>query len=214
MSNRLDKIRVLDKEKLNGEFYFQSLLLKAHQKGLLGDNEIERLQYECLSLLAYKTERYNAGDSSSILIETAQSIMASNLFTIGLSLKIYENPNDAIAALRNEPIDEIYKKGRKRIDAMLAAAKTIHVKLTKQLVDTKNVFYRSTIDDGIKGFFKLYRPDFTAHKIHITADYPAYNPIPKLAGIEFITAYLNALYYENLFCSFFFSDDVHHLLRK
>lgn len=95
---------------------------------------------------------------------------------------------------------------------MLASAKTIHARLLQQLVDTPNVFYSSTIDGGIKGFFKLYYPDFTAHEIHITADYPTFNPMPKLAGIEFIQAYLNCLYYENLFCSHFAAADIHHLL--
>jgi len=66
--------------------------------------------------------------------------------------------------------------------------------------------------DGINGFFKLYYPDFSAHEIHITADYQVYNHLPKLAGIEFIHAYLKALYYENQFCLNFMPDDIHNLL--
>lgn len=212
MNNGLDKIKVIDAGKLDSEHYFQSLLEQAYSKGLLNDSDIERLQFECLNLLAYKTERYNAGDSSSIRIEKAQDIMTSNLFTISLWLKTFPNPDDAVTALQNEPINEIYQKGRGRIDTMLASAKTIHARLLQQLVDIPNVFYSSTINGGIKGFFKLYYPDFAAHEIHITADYPTFNPMPKLAGIEFIQAYLNCLYHENLFCSNFADDDVHHLL--
>lgn len=212
MNKGLDKIRQIDPDQLDSELYFQSLLEQAHTKGLLGDNDIERLQYECLHLLAYKTEWYNTGDSSSIRVEKAQDIMTSNLFTISLWLKAYPNPDDAVTALQNEPINEMYQKGRKRIDTVLASTKTIHSKLLHQLVDTQNVFYRSTIVDGIKGFFKLYDPDFAAHEIHITADYPTFISMPKLAGIEFIQTYLNFLYYENLFCSNFATDNIHHLL--
>lgn len=212
MDNGPDKIRIIETDKLDSELYFQSLLEQAHAKGLLKDSDIERLQYECLSLLAYKTERYNAGDSSSIRVEKAQDIMTSNLFTISLCLKTYLNPDDAVTALQNKPINEIYQKGRKRIHTMLASAKTIHAKLLRQLVDTQNAFYRSTIEGGIKGFFKLYYPDFTAHEIHITADYQVFNPMPALAGIEFIQTYLHSLYYENLFCSHFATDEIHHLL--
>lgn len=212
MNKGLDKIRKIEVTKLKGEFYLESLIEQAYTKGLLSDNDIERLQYESLNLLSYKTERYNAGDSSSIQIEKAQDIMTSNLFTIGLWLKTFSNPDDAVKTLQNEPINELYQKGRKRIDTMLASAKAIHNKLLRQLVDTPNVFYSSTIDGGIKGFFKLYYPEFTAHEIHITADYPVLNPMPKLAGIEFIQAYLDCLYYENLFCSNFAADDIHHLL--
>jgi hypothetical protein len=138
--------------------------------------------------------------------------MASNVFTIGLWLKTYQNPDDAIMALRNEQISGLYEKGRKRIDTMVAAVKAVHSKMLLQLMDTKNVFYRATIVDGIKGFFKLYYPDYGAHEIHITADYPVYNRLPKLAGIEFIEAYVEAAYYENMFCLFFSSDEIHHLL--
>jgi hypothetical protein len=212
MNNGLDKIKIIDRAQLSEEFYFQSLLEQAHSKELLSDNDIERLQYECLTLLAEKTERYNSGDSSSIRVEKAQSIMTSNLFTIGLWLRTYPNPDDAVTALQNEPVNELYQKGRKRIDTMLGATKAIHKKLLGQLVKTENEFYHLTIKDAINGFFKLYYPDFAAHEIHITADYPIFNPISKLAGIEFINAYVNALYYENQFCGYFSYDDIHHLL--
>ena len=211
-NNNLDKVNVIESDKLDGEYYFQSLIEQAHAKGFFSEGDIVRLQHECLDLLANKTEQYNAGGSSSIRVEKAQDIMMSNLYTISLWLKTYSSPDDAVTVLQREPIREIYQRGRKRIDTMLAAAKAIHAKLIIQLVDTPNTFYRSTIDDGIKGFFKLYYPDFMAHEIHITADYPVFNSMPRLAGIEFIQLYLNYLYYENLFCSNFATEDIHHLL--
>jgi hypothetical protein len=212
MSNSLENISIIEKGNLSGEFYFQSLLEQGYAKGLFTDSDIERIQYDFLAFLAHKVELFNAGDSSSIRVEKAQDIMASNMFTIGLWLKTYQNPDDAITAIQNEQITGLYQKGRKRIDTMVAATNATHVKILEQLVDTKNVFYQATIVDGIKGFFKLYYPDFGAHEIHITADYPIYNTMPKLAGIEFIHAYLNAIYYENRFCRNFTTDDIHHLL--
>lgn len=212
MSNELKKISIIDKKKLDDENYFKSLLEHGHSKGVFTEGDIERLQYECLELLARNIERFNSGDSSSIRIENAQGIMNSNLFTIGLWLKSYQTPDDAAAALKSEHIAEIYQKGRRRIDEMLSASKLIHSKLLSQLVDTKNVFYHATIADGITGFFKLYYPDFGAHEIHITADYPTFNPAPRLVGIEFIKSYLEALFCENKFCLNFDPDDIHHLL--
>ena len=212
MNHSLDKIPVIDIAKLDGERYFQSLLEEAQYKGLLANSEVERLQYECLTLLADKTERYNAGDSSSIRVEKAQDIMVSILFTIGLWLKTYPNPDDAVSALRQNAINEIYQKGRKRIGTLLATTKAIHTKLRSQLIDTQNSFYRDTLVNGILGFFKLYDPDYAAQEIHITADYPLFNPLPKLAGIEFIKAYVEAAYLENQFCAYFSAEDIHHLL--
>ncbi len=212
MNNSPDKIRAIDRKKLDESDYFQSLLEAARTKGLLSEGDIERLQFECLDLLAYKTERYNAGDSSSIPVEKARDIMNSILFTIGLSLKTYQNPDDAVTALQNEPLNEFYKKGRRRINTMLATSKIIHGKLLSRLAETKNVFYSATLKGGISGFFKLYRPDYAAHEIHITADYPLFNPVPKLLGVEFIRWYLEAACYENQFCGYFSANDFHRLL--
>ena len=211
-NNSLDKIKIIDSGALNGEFYFRSLLEQAHEKELLNDSDLERLQVECLELLAKKTESYNDGFSSSIRVEKAQSLMVSILYTIGLQLKTYPNPDDATSALKNESVAEFYWRGRERIDGMLASTKTVYAKLIHELAGIKNVFYRSTIKGGISGFFKVYYPDFAAQEIHITADYPTFTPMPKLVGIEFIRAYVNKLYFENLFCGFFAPDDIHHLM--
>jgi hypothetical protein len=212
MNNSLEIISKIEKGRLSSEQFFQSLLEQGYSKGLLTNSEIEDLQYDCLALLAHKVDSYSAGDSSSILVEKTQEILASNMFTIGLWLKTYQNPDEAITAIKNERIDELYQKGRKRIDTMLAATKAVHTELLQQLINTKNVFYYATVVEGIKGFFKLYYPDISAHEIHITADYPVYNTMPKLVGIEFMHAYLNAIYLENQFCLCFSVDDIHHLL--
>ncbi len=212
MNNHIEKVRILEHEKLNSEHYFQSLLEQARRKGLLSDTDIERIQYESIRLLSYKTTRFTSGESSSIQVEKAQSIMASNFFTIGICLKSCISPEDAVAFLQNEPIDDLYRKGRKMIDTMILKAKSVHETIQENLVKTQNVFYRSTIVDGINGFFRSYDADYQAHEIHITADYPIFNPMPRLAGIEFIVSYLDALYFENLFCSFFPAEDIHHLL--
>ncbi len=214
MSNNLDKIRALDKDRIDSEHYFESLLIQAQEKGLVNDGEIERIQYACLNFLAYRVERYNAGDSSSIQIEKAQGIMTSIFFTLGVWLKTYPNPDDALNALLHEPISGIYQKGRKRIDSLMRTTKTLHKQLMHNLLDTQNVFYRSTLENGINGFFKLYRPDFAAQEIHITADYPLFNHTPRLLGIEFIKAYVEAAYYENRFCTLFPPYRVHRLLCR
>ncbi|HAZ06275.1 MAG TPA: hypothetical protein DCY58_08620, partial [Acetobacterium sp.] len=82
MKNKIKKQSMIDGDKLSGEFYFQSLLQEAYVKGVLSSKESERIQLECLKLLADSTERFTRGQSSSIRVEIAQGIMASNLFTI------------------------------------------------------------------------------------------------------------------------------------
>ncbi len=212
MSEELSKIQIIERACLSEEFYFKSLLDEAQRWGLLSGSDIEKLQLACLDLLARQAKLFNSGISDSIRVEKAQEIMESVLFTLGLRLKTYPNPDDAVTALLTEPLGEIYKKGRERIDSMLTAVKKLHLKLTQRLFSTANEFYSETLVDGINGFFKLYYPDFSAQEIHITADYPLFNPVPKLLGIEFIKSYLEAAWCENLFCGYFSEEDVHYLL--
>lgn len=208
----LERFHKIKRETLSSEFYFQSLLEQGYTLGLLSDAALEKVQGDCFLLLAEKTKRYNSGDSSSVPIETAQNLLASIMFTIGTALKTYKSPDDAIAALQADGANALQQQGRKLIERMVKQAKHVHSCITSNLFQTENVFYASTLVDGIKGFFKLYYPEFAAQEIHITADYPAHHPMKRLLGIEFIRKYLECLYYENLFCTLFSPQDVHHLL--
>ncbi|MDR2976574.1 MAG: DUF6179 domain-containing protein [Streptococcaceae bacterium] len=210
--NEVSKKSQIDKNSLSQEFYFQTLISEARAKNLVSDSDIQRLQYESLLLLKSKTRSYNGGEDSSIPKEVAESIMTSNFFTISMALKAYESPDAALAALKNLSLASLYQKGHKRIQSKLITSKVLHQKLLKQIIDTDNVFYQGTLVDAFKGFFKLYNPDFSAQEIHITADYVPYNPVPKLAGIEFISSYLKALYLENLLLTYFSSEKIHQLL--
>lgn len=208
----IEKISKIKREALSSENYFESLLEQAYRSGLLSDKDLERIQVGCLSLLAQKVEQYNNGDSSSIRVEAAQSLLASILFTMGLCLKAYPCPDDAVAELQNKSLAELYQKGREDVDRLIKSTKILHASFIGQLMETENVFYSSTVVDGIKGFFKLYSPEFTAHEIHITADYPVHQRMEPLEGIEFIQKYLECIYHENLFCTQFSKEDLHHLL--
>lgn len=208
----IEKISKIKRENLDGEHYFETLLEQAYAAQLLSEVELEKIQLDCLALLAKKTERFNGGDSSSIRIEKAQSILSSLMFTVGVALKAYPSPDDAVSALQHMGVKPVYEEGRKRIDRLVEQAKVYHWSLTQHLLQTKNVFYSSTVVDGINGFFKQYDADFAAQEIHITADYPVYNKTERLLGIEFILQYLKQLSCENLFCMHFSSEEIHHLL--
>ena len=75
----------------------------------------------------------------------------------------------ALAALRTE--------GQDCIRCRVAAARARHRRLAGALFETENVFYRATAADGIRGFFRLYRPALFANETHITADYPPLLPL-------------------------------------
>ena len=208
----IEKISRIDRTRLSGVHYFQSLAEQAVEKGMLSESECERMQSGCIAMLAKCTERYNNGTGSSIRVETAQSLLESIFYTIGIKLKVYPSPDDAVYALAHEKAENIYIGGLLRIEELTKAAKHLHSLLSESLINSPNIFYRSTAVDGINGFFKLYNPEIEAHLIHITADYPTFNGVVDLTGIEFIYKYVENLYYENLFLSYFDSGILHRLL--
>lgn len=96
----IEKQCIINSNKLSSEFYFNSILQEAYICGLLNDSDLENIQLQCINLLAYKSDRYNMGESSSIRVETAESIMKSNLYSIGLYLKSLSDPDQAAVELK------------------------------------------------------------------------------------------------------------------
>lgn len=209
---QLKKTGIIDKQSLSGKHYFSSLIEQAQRQGLLSDREMEKIQRETYFLLAKETAHYNNGNSSSVRIETAKSLLESILFTISLTLKTYDDPADAVEAICEGSLENLFEQGMRQIYAKIAATRAIHRRIVQHLFSTPNIYYRATVVDAIYGFFKLYCPAFQAQEIHITADYPTCNDVPDLDGIEFIRKYVGNLYYENMFCTRFPAKTIHHLL--
>ncbi len=209
----IEKRHIIDSNNLSGEAYFTSVLQEAYNCGLLNDSDIENLQLECIRFLAYKCERYNSGDSSSIRVETAESIMKSNLYTMGLYLKSLPDADYAASELKAGRIQEMYQKGRGLINDRLRAAKDIYRLVQKNRLKTPDYTYNATLgDNGIGSFFKSYNPDYEAHEASASIDYQLCNPVTDLEGVEFIQKYLGNLFLENEFCRSFAAEDIHCLL--
>lgn len=171
-------------------------------------------ELQLLELLKIQVYKYNGFTSSSISMDKAKSIMESNIYTIELYLKKFEQ-YEAIKKLQTENFCDMYNKGRKLIDKKISLCKFWYHKVLNNLIDTSNETYNLTIVEGIKGFFKIYDPDYNAKDIKITADYPLYNNlVGKLYGIEFIEKYLEYIYYENAFCNIFPKENVKIFLNS
>ena len=208
----LDILHPIKAELLNPKYYVQSLIKQACNCGLLSDKELSKIQGDLLLILSEQMDKWSHGESSSIPTAKAQDIMTSILFVIGLQLKSYQTPEQAVDILKSEPLKVLFENGLKLVRRKMVVSRQLQKRILDNLLDTPNVYYRSTIADGINGFFKLYHPQFTAHEIHITADYPVFMGRPELEGIEFIDKYLRCIQAENAFCVCFASQDIHHLL--
>src|SRR5665647_1389617 len=199
-------------ENLNATLYVQSLLTEANRSQFLTDAQLEKVQMALLNLLATKITSHTSGSSSSVRIEVAETLMKSNLYTIGLYLKSLPGPTEAMKALQEIDITELYRAGRKRLNAKISVVNHFYQMVKQSKIETKQTIYNATIMVGIPQAIKFYHPDFTAHEISATLDYPVANSIQHLEGIEYLQNYVQSLYYENVFCSYFTPVDLHALL--
>ncbi|MGN0581602.1 MAG: DUF6179 domain-containing protein [Oscillospiraceae bacterium] len=207
-----DTLHQIDENRLDERYYTQSLIQQALSCHLLSDTDISGIQSGLMVLLAEQCKKWNHGESSSVPAEKAQDIMTSVLFVIGIKLKSLRSPEQAVELLKNQPVRLLFESGIQIINRKISFSKLLQRKITDNMLETPSNYYRSTIEDGIKGFFKLYRPEFSAHEIHITADYPVFAGRPEAMGIEFIEKYLRCIEAENTFCIQFRPEDIHHLL--
>jgi hypothetical protein len=98
----IERISTIDKSILSGEHYFQSLLEQAYALGMLSDTDLKNVKFGCLSVLARQTEGYNGGKSSSIRVENAENILTSIMFTMGVWLKTFHCPDDAVVVIKED----------------------------------------------------------------------------------------------------------------
>ena len=213
--NEIEVISKIKREKLDEKNYFKTLIEEAYKNQMITDDEILNLQAKLLCLLDERVYKYTRNYSSSIRREILQDISDSNIYTIGIYLKSFSNPDDALKTIKGKEIEESYKIGRKKIDKMLKVVRLMYIKVRQNMLNTDNEIYNDTIIGGIEGFLKIYDPDFKAHDMKITADYPLYNNlIGKLEGVEFIEEYLKSLYYENEFCNMFPEKEIEKILYE
>lgn len=212
MGEAFDTLHLIDVKQLHSRYYAESLIRQAISCHLLSDKDISKIQSDLLVILAEQCDKWSHGESSSVPIEKAQDIMTSILFVISIKLKSYQSPEQAVKMLKSEQLKSFFESGLQIVYRKIAVARYLQKRIVDNLLQTPNIYYRSTIVNGINGFFKLYSPQFSAHEIHITADYPVFAARPESDGIEFIEQYLRCIEAENAFCVQFCSQDIHHLL--
>lgn len=211
--NNLEIISKIKREDLDEKNYFKTIIEAGYENEMLTDNDLINLQIGMIGLLGKKVYRYTGSESSSIRKEVMDNINESNYYTIGLQLKTFKNPDDAIEEIKKNGLKKVYYDGRKRIDRMLDVIRVMYAKVKNNKLQTKNHIYNDTILGGIQGFLKIYDPDFNAQDMKITADYPLYNNIVgKFEGVEFISEYVNSIYLENELCNMFENEKIERLL--
>ena len=204
--------RVLRRECLDERRYFDALLSVSLDHGLLTQNDLLRMQGEFLALLSQTCETYTGGSGSSVPVETAEELSRSLLFTLGIWLKEFPDPEDALHALLETSLAEGYRRGSLKLIIQLRSTQQFYRQVMKHRIPTENELYNSTLRDGIPAFFERDRPAFTSHRISITADYPPLLYPQGYQGLDFIRLYLGRIHSEDLLCQAFETRAVSRVL--
>lgn len=195
--NEIEAISKIKREKLDERNYFKTLIEAAYEEQMITEDDILNLQMQILQLLDEIVYKYNGVDSSSIRKEILEEISNSNNYTIGIYLKTFRNPDEAIKIVKEKGLKMAYLEGRKNIDKMLNIIRLMYIKVKQNKLNIENDTYNDTIIGGIQGFLKIYNPDFKAQDMKITADYPLYN---NLIGKELIINIFEIVLLETIAC--------------
>ncbi len=165
-------------------------------EGNLTNMDMTGIQAGLWRLLAARTERYTMGDSSSVPVETAQELLTSICFTLGLYLK--EN-GGSLQMLAESDLNELLGAGFKILEERLELGKRLWQAACLTAPEIENISCRDTLQ-GIGSFFRRYDYRFFAHQIPCDIDYQLSQPVPDtLLGIEYLNEYLRRILIENHF---------------
>ena len=183
----------IDPARLRAGDYFASLTEEALARSLLTEGDLSCLQAQLPEMLHRMAVQYAGEGSASLPVEVAGEMLRSLQMVLGAALKGFASPEDAVAALKARPLGELYDEGLGLVRQKLRTVRVLQRRILTRLFQTPNVFWRSTIEGGVNGFFQLYRPEFAAHELPITADYPPLLGRPALQGVEFMERYLEEI---------------------
>ncbi|PKM76912.1 MAG: hypothetical protein CVU90_10060 [Firmicutes bacterium HGW-Firmicutes-15] len=210
----IEKQSALGKERLDPNHYTLALIEEGHRLGLINQTAMDCIQTQLMSLLADLIIRYTKGESTSVKVETAQSLLLSILYSIDVCISSFPNPEDAIALLKAENLKEIYKKGLALVTSCVAYTRNLYQDIMDKKLDIPIQAYHSTLDEALPDFFNNYDEVFHAQDTMASMDYPLLFDDMHVQGIFYIKQYLESLAIETQFCSLFPKEDVAKLLAN
>jgi hypothetical protein len=209
----LEKISLIDEDRLDQKLYFQSLFQEICKAGLLSSVETERIQLELVELMGKEIERYTNDESSSVRVEKAQEILQSITYCIGNFLKTTTDMTQKIDILKTEKISDLFHMGMNTVNTSKSKAWKVLKDLQENCQKPDNYEYRDTIFTGLPEFFHNYNIEFGADQIPGDFDYPLNQMITELTGIEYIVEYLDRFTREDKFLRCFPVDSVNRVLK-
>jgi len=202
----------INKKNINYNRYTTSLIEEAEKSGILSEDDLERIQVEMAEVLSECINIYTHGESTSIMTETANSLVTSVLFAIDAYLISLGDVYEAIKTIQTETFKNLYHRGMRQLKLLICEITSLLVKVKRTKISVPNVLYNDVINNKIMKFLKSYNIATGAH-IGGKFDYPLAVPCSKLKGIYYVRRYLMNLYAENLFCRGYETFEINRLYK-
>lgn len=213
-SSAIEKYGYFIEDNFSEEDFFKDLLVSCYEKKLLDDNVLGNICHERMELLKVKLEYYTKDQSSSVMVEVAESILQCIDYTIGIYLKTLGDMELVVEKLKHSSLSDMLKMGRDLINKKILHSKRLFRKINEDRLKVDNYSYNDTIDYGILLFFKEYNDFFAAHETPGSIDYQLCINDMNYIGIEYIYNYLETLSLENEFCNSFDISEINKLLKS
>lgn len=148
------------------------------------------LSGKLLALLERETRLYTSGESSSVPWETAQSLLASLLYTLRLD---GEDLGERGRRLAEADLEEELRRGRQRFRRKMDYARRLWRRLAGSGAAGDSRALGETLL-GIGEFWRRYDWRFAAHEVPCDIDYPLALPVSEnLRGVDYLTEWLGRL---------------------
>jgi len=198
-------------KKLNKNQYIISLFKEAIKIGLISENEIIRIQVNIMNLLKDLILRYTKGESTSVTVETSESLLNSILYAIDFYMFKMDSPEAAVMELKQKSIRQIYENGIELIRVCIIDTKKLYGKIKRNKLRIELEPYNTTIEE-ISCFFEEYNIVFGAHNGMGSIDYPLVFDDMSVRGVTYIKNYLENLELETEFCKLFSEEEIKRIL--
>lgn len=173
--------------------------------------DLAAFQAKLWALLDRRVALYTSGESSSVPLLTAQELLASVLYVLGVDLD--EGDEAYLHALAAQDLDAAFAAGLERVKEKAQESARLWEEVCLGTPLLKSVALKDTLN-AIDAFIKSYDYRYFAAKAECDIDYPLCNPVPEgYQGIDFINEYLKRLILENAFMAHFDLERVKALMK-
>lgn len=193
--------------------FFEELIKECMEQRLITKDELEKILYRRAELLKEKLMYYTKNENSSVMVETAESILDGIDYTVGIYLKSLELEM-AVDKLKNEDLGSVLKGGEKLIKNKVEKNRMLLKMIKMHKINVNNYSYDDTVEHGLGVFFSKYDTFFKPQETNCDVDYQIPIDIMYYTGIEYIEKYLEIISIENEFCNKFQSSNIKELLRN